>query len=104
MERHEPITALRTHKVTNQPPPLADVNLYEPDAVLSDALAREGACWAEDRVRAFGAQMRSAYIRQPSKRSQLPPRMPRTSSAPKPRSKKPWVRLAMSLMLSSPVG
>jgi putative acyl-CoA dehydrogenase len=38
----------------NQPPPLAGYNLYTGDRVLGEALRREGAGWAEDRLRAFG--------------------------------------------------
>jgi putative acyl-CoA dehydrogenase len=44
-----------THEVLNQPPPLAGYDLYEADPVLGEALAREGAGWAEDRARALGA-------------------------------------------------
>src|SRR5437867_8348882 len=44
-----------THDVSNQPPPLAGYNVYDQDAALVDALHREGAVWAEDRVRAVGA-------------------------------------------------
>jgi putative acyl-CoA dehydrogenase len=43
-----------THEVLNQPPPLAGYDLYDADPVLGDALHREGAGWAEERVRALG--------------------------------------------------
>src|SRR5690606_25179195 len=43
-----------THEVTNQPPPFTDVNLYDRDPALMEALRREGAGWAEERVRAMG--------------------------------------------------
>jgi putative acyl-CoA dehydrogenase len=43
-----------THEVLNQPPPLAGYDLYDADAVLAEALGREGAGWAEERVRALG--------------------------------------------------
>ena len=49
-----------THEVTNQPPPLEDLNLYETDRALVDGLRREGGAWAEDRVCAFGAWAGSA--------------------------------------------
>src|SRR5262245_4466108 len=38
----------------NQPPPFEDVNLFTADPALVEALRREGAGWAEERVRAFG--------------------------------------------------
>jgi putative acyl-CoA dehydrogenase len=44
-----------THAVLNQPPPLAGYNPFDHDAALRAGLAREGAAWAEDRVRALAA-------------------------------------------------
>lgn len=49
-----------THEVTNQPPPLADYNLYSSDRALRDAVAREGAGWAEARLAAHGARLGQA--------------------------------------------
>jgi putative acyl-CoA dehydrogenase len=46
---------LGNHQVVNQPPPLADYNLFEADAVLVEAVRREGAEWALDRISAVGA-------------------------------------------------
>ncbi|NMM26640.1 MAG: isovaleryl-CoA dehydrogenase [Glaciimonas sp.] len=43
-----------THKVENQPPPLQDYNLYLQDQALREAVAREGAGWAENELSAFG--------------------------------------------------
>ena len=43
-----------THEVLNQPPPLAGYDLYDADPVLAEALDREGAGWAAERVRALG--------------------------------------------------
>ncbi|HET9291860.1 MAG TPA: isovaleryl-CoA dehydrogenase [Actinomycetes bacterium] len=43
-----------THEVLNQPPPLAGYDLYDADPVLAQALHREGAGWATERVRALG--------------------------------------------------
>ncbi len=43
-----------THAVFNQPPPYEEVNLFTSDRVLTEALRREGAGWAEERARAFG--------------------------------------------------
>jgi putative acyl-CoA dehydrogenase len=50
----------RTHEVTNQPPPLADFNLFETDRCLVEAVQREGAGWAEARLRDQGAVLGSA--------------------------------------------
>src|SRR5262249_41547575 len=45
---------MATHEVLNQPPPLVGYNLFEQDETLVDALTREGAAWAEERVRQLG--------------------------------------------------
>jgi putative acyl-CoA dehydrogenase len=42
------------HTVLNPPPPYEDVNLFTSDRVLTEALRREGAGWAEERAHAFG--------------------------------------------------
>lgn len=42
--------------VLNQPAPLEDYNPYDADVPLQEALSREGAEWAQDRVRAFAAK------------------------------------------------
>jgi putative acyl-CoA dehydrogenase len=55
-----PIVDLPTHAVTNQPPPLVDYNLFAADPGLREALARDGAGWAEEKARAFGAKVGSA--------------------------------------------
>src|SRR5258708_18985935 len=52
-----PIGSLGSHDVTNQPPPLPAHNLFDGDLILRTALDREGAAWAADRVRAFGAAL-----------------------------------------------
>ncbi len=57
MPPRAPIATLETHEVTNQPPPIAAFNLYDSDPILRAALHREGAGWAEKRVRAFGAAL-----------------------------------------------
>jgi putative acyl-CoA dehydrogenase len=51
------------HDVTNQPPPLVDYNVFETDRPLVEAVEREGASWAGDRLRAVGALAGSAAIR-----------------------------------------
>jgi putative acyl-CoA dehydrogenase len=43
-----------THEVLNQPPPLTDRNLYAENLPLVEAVRREGAGWAEDRLREAG--------------------------------------------------
>nr|WP_295775959.1 acyl-CoA dehydrogenase family protein [Rhodoferax sp.] len=43
-----------THVVENQPPPLRDYNTYQQDVALREAVAREGAAWAESELQAFG--------------------------------------------------
>jgi putative acyl-CoA dehydrogenase len=51
-----------THDVTNQPPPLEDLDLLAADAALTEGLRREGGGWAEDRVREYGRRMGSAQV------------------------------------------
>jgi putative acyl-CoA dehydrogenase len=52
-----------THEVANQPPPLGDYNAFEADRPLVEAVRREGAEWATDRLRAVGAIAGSAETR-----------------------------------------
>ena len=47
-------TGVRTHEVENQAPPLVDYNLFEADRPLVEAVQREGADWAADRISAVG--------------------------------------------------
>ncbi len=44
-----------THEVFNQAAPFADVNLFACDPALQEALAREGAGWAQPALRELGA-------------------------------------------------
>ncbi|MDB5465293.1 MAG: acyl-CoA dehydrogenase [Phenylobacterium sp.] len=46
--------AFRTHEVLNQPPSLADYDLLATDRPLLEAVMREGAGWAADRLGALG--------------------------------------------------
>jgi putative acyl-CoA dehydrogenase len=55
-----PRTRLATHEVTNQPPPLEDVNLYTSDAILTSACAWSDAKLYADRLLNFGARVGSA--------------------------------------------
>ncbi len=49
-----------THKVENQPPLLENYNMYGQDSALVEAVKREGAGWAEDKLQAFGQKTGSA--------------------------------------------
>ena len=49
-----------THTVENQPPTLADVNLYTLDRPLAEGLAREGGGWGKADVAAMGVRIGSA--------------------------------------------
>ena len=51
-----------THEVFNQPPPLADLDLFSSDRPLSEALTREGAGWAAERAARFGRLCGSAEV------------------------------------------
>ena len=42
-----------THSVTNQPPPLADYDLFSTDPALIGAVKAEGAGWAADDLKAY---------------------------------------------------
>src|SRR5687767_2931208 len=53
-------TGVRTHEVANQAPPLADYNVFEADRVLVEAVEREGAEWARERISRVGAIAGSA--------------------------------------------
>ena len=50
-----------THSVTNQPPPLADYDLFSTDPALSGAVAAEGAIWAADSLTSFGRRLGQAF-------------------------------------------
>jgi len=52
----------RTHEVFNQSTPLEDVNLFEADLPLKEAVAREGAGWAGEELAGFGAVCGSAEV------------------------------------------
>jgi putative acyl-CoA dehydrogenase len=63
MLAHSPSTSHpTTHEVTNQPGPLEDYNIAEGDPALLAGLEREGADWAVDRVRRFGALLGSKRV------------------------------------------
>src|SRR5262245_29840173 len=45
-----------THEVLNQPPPLEGYDLFTTDRVLGEALEREGAGWARERLQRLGIE------------------------------------------------
>jgi putative acyl-CoA dehydrogenase len=49
-----------THEVENQPPPLEDVDWFEQDRALQDAVEREGGAWGKERLARFGAWLGQA--------------------------------------------
>src|SRR5580658_6328947 len=53
---------MKTHDVSNQPPPLVGHDPLESDRALSEALDREGAGWARSEVRAFGLRTTSEEV------------------------------------------
>src|ERR671934_2771924 len=59
-----------THDVLNQSVPFEDVNLFESDLALREALEREGAGWAVDRVRDTGAVAGSAEAAEHGRRAE----------------------------------
>src|SRR4051794_22329502 len=58
-----------THAVVNQPPPFEDVNLFDTDVALQEAVAREGGAWAVDRLRETGAVAGSAAAQEHGRRA-----------------------------------
>ena len=62
MPPRQPISDLPTHAVTNQPPPLAEVNLFESDPILAAGIEREGADWAKDHLKSLGARLGSEEV------------------------------------------
>ncbi len=65
-----------THEVFNQSSALEDVNLFEIDLPLREALKREGGGWATDRVTELGAICGSAEVlRQGAQANEFPPKL-----------------------------
>lgn len=60
MAHLKPRTDLTTHEVTNQPPPFEEVNLYQTDAALTEAVRREGGAPHEAKISKLGARAGSA--------------------------------------------
>ena len=76
MPHLRPRTDLETHEVTNQPPPFEDVNLFETDAALKDALnANQGGAHAKP-LSAFGARCGAAETAEWTRQAnENPPRL-----------------------------
>ena len=51
-----------THEVLNQPTPLTGYDLFGSDRALAEAIAREGAAWADVRLSAFGRTVGSPEV------------------------------------------
>jgi putative acyl-CoA dehydrogenase len=64
-----------THAVSNQPPPLEGLNLFETNAPLVEALERERAGWALERARAAGAAWGGEPLRWGFEANEHPPRL-----------------------------
>jgi putative acyl-CoA dehydrogenase len=62
MSAFKPRTHLKTHEVTNQPPPFEDVNLFTSDAALQHALGHAGGAAHAARLSEFGARAGSAEV------------------------------------------
>src|SRR5438067_11179154 len=60
MTDNRPITALDTHQVLNQPPPLEGGNLFAGDRALADAVARAGGAGHGERLARGGRRAASA--------------------------------------------
>lgn len=53
---------MNTHDVTNQPPPLTGYNLFTSDPALVEAVTRECAAWAVQRLEEFGRVLGTAEL------------------------------------------
>ncbi|MFI5399793.1 MAG: acyl-CoA dehydrogenase family protein [SAR324 cluster bacterium] len=63
MKTADPFVPFSTHQVLNQVAALPDYNAFASDRALSEAVVREGAGWAQDRLRAFGGVVGSERVR-----------------------------------------
>ncbi|WEK57161.1 MAG: acyl-CoA dehydrogenase family protein [Candidatus Brevundimonas phytovorans] len=62
MSSFRPVADLDTHEVTNQPPPLEDLNLFTGDRALFDAVRRAGGQQHEARLTSLGVRCGSAEV------------------------------------------
>ena len=63
-------TAHDTHEVINQSEPFVDVNWFDSDVALQEAVVREGGAWGVDRMRDFGQVAGSAEADEHRRRAQ----------------------------------
>ena len=76
MQHRKPLAQLATHKVTNQPPPLPDVNLYTSDAALRDAVEAGGGAEFHSRLAVFGERGGAVQTRKWARQAnEHPPRL-----------------------------
>jgi putative acyl-CoA dehydrogenase len=65
-----------THEVANQPPPLENVNWFEQDRTLLEAVEREGGSWGRERLGRFGAWLgETSTIRLGEQANRHPPEL-----------------------------
>ncbi|NBC22622.1 MAG: DNA alkylation response protein [Gammaproteobacteria bacterium] len=69
----KPRTELATHEVVNQAPPLEDVNCYETDIALKEAVSRNGAAWMDAELGRLGARVGSAEVQDWAARANASP-------------------------------
>ncbi|MEZ5917044.1 MAG: acyl-CoA dehydrogenase family protein [Parvularculaceae bacterium] len=62
MSHFRPRTRLQTHEVTNQPPPFADINLYDNDAALIGAVESAGGEPHGEHLSGFGGRCGSEEV------------------------------------------
>ena len=76
MRYRKALTALATHDVTNQPPPLAAVNLFESDAALRGAVEAGGGGAHHSRLAEFGERCGALRTREWARQAnENPPRL-----------------------------
>ena len=76
MRHRKPLRNLATHEVTNQPPPLPDVDLYEADAALRGAVETGGGGAQHARLAEFGGRCGAARTREWARQAnENPPRL-----------------------------
>ena len=65
-----------THEVFNQAAPFGDINLYACDLALREAVAREGAAWADDGLARLGAELGNSGVLDLARlANEFPPRL-----------------------------
>ena len=75
-ERRSAGSSAGNHEVFNQPPPLVGYNVFEADAALREAVRREGAGWAVERISAVGELAGSERVQEWGRlANEFPPRL-----------------------------